>query len=675
MYKKVKKGFTIVELVIVIAVIAVLAAVLIPTFSNVIEKANQSADIQASRQMNTTLVTESIPTKPTEMKEVIKILAAAGFNSEDKLVPITKNLKFLWHIESNTIVLANVKDPEILYPTNDEDFKNELYDDLLVYIDDKSKFFDLAEGTLYLQGIPNDNNGKIDFLNSNLAEYLNKKENESLTDSDELSEYLNFLGFDKMSIKPDDDAVFIYVKNGLNIYLGNETIINMFFSVNNDGAEIYPNLYDSFDEDIAEKLEKEIKYYLNEFTNLVGCFPIEGEAKYTNGVDCTTSNGEYVFSCGEEVKGDIEISVQGGVGSIAENGFSSSYKNVEEITKITIGSGIISIGQQGFNGCKNLKTVIIGADVKEIGDNAFAACSSIEEFVVDENNEYFTSINGDLYSKEGSVLIRYAVAKDNNECDLSGNNNLVEISETAFEGCKKLTKIVLPDTVTKIGDQAFQYCEVLESITLPKNLAEISKNAFEGCTSLKSIEIPNSVTCIEEYGFEGCTSLESITIPNSVTSIGRSAFSRCTSLKEVIFEEGSQLTSIGSNAFSYCTSLESVYYKGTIEDWCRIAFYSDNSNPMYYAEHFYMLDENNEWHEVTEIVIPDTITSIGDYQFYGFDNITKVIIPTSVVSIGFKAFYNCTSLTIYCEALSQPTGWDSMWYFNVVEVKWGATVE
>ena len=89
-----KKGFTIVELVIVIAVIAILAGVLIPTFAGIVKKANLSADQQAVRQMNTALAAETANAKPEGFKQVIDILSAAGFNAEDALTPITKNHTF-----------------------------------------------------------------------------------------------------------------------------------------------------------------------------------------------------------------------------------------------------------------------------------------------------------------------------------------------------------------------------------------------------------------------------------------------------------------------------------------------------------------------------------------------------------------------------------------------------
>ena len=97
-----KKGFTIVELVIVIAVIAILAAVLIPTFSNLVKKANMSSDQVAVKNINTLLATEFVNEKPESLKQIIDLLDENGYDV-DALEPLTEGYKFAWNKEENKI--------------------------------------------------------------------------------------------------------------------------------------------------------------------------------------------------------------------------------------------------------------------------------------------------------------------------------------------------------------------------------------------------------------------------------------------------------------------------------------------------------------------------------------------------------------------------------------------
>ena len=114
--KKQNKGFTIVELVIVIAVIAVLAAVLIPTFSSLIRKANLSADKQAVREMNIALAAdETINGKPADIQTCMYVLAQAGYNSKN-WVALTKDYQVYWYKEKNVMILYNSKTAQVEYP-------------------------------------------------------------------------------------------------------------------------------------------------------------------------------------------------------------------------------------------------------------------------------------------------------------------------------------------------------------------------------------------------------------------------------------------------------------------------------------------------------------------------------------------------------------------------------
>ena len=152
MKKSVKKGFTIVELVIVIAVIAILAAVLIPTFSSLIEKANESSDIQAVREMNIALMNEEALTgeKPADIGEAADIIAKAGYNVRT-YHPLSKNAINYWYKPDNRVVLykGSEEKGEIIFPqeyrdqvvTNDGNWSllNETYTDAINYDFDFAK--------------------------------------------------------------------------------------------------------------------------------------------------------------------------------------------------------------------------------------------------------------------------------------------------------------------------------------------------------------------------------------------------------------------------------------------------------------------------------------------------------------------------------------------------------
>ena len=203
-------------------------------------------------------------------------------------------------------------------------------------------------------------------------------------------------------------------------------------------------------------------------------------------------------------------------------------------------------------------------------------------------------------------------------------------------------------TVTSIGSDAFKDCSGLTSITIPNSVTSIGQYAFYGCSGLTSITIPNSVTSIGESVFHDCSGLTSITIPNSVTSIGESAFRNCSRLTSITIPNS--VTSIGEWAFYDCSGLTKAEF-ASIESLCSISFYYYDSNPLYYAHHLYI-----DGKEVKDLVIPNSVTSIGKFAFYGCSGLTSITIPNSVTSIGSGAFKGCSELTdVYCYAENVPS--------------------
>ena len=182
-----------------------------------------------------------------------------------------------------------------------------------------------------------------------------------------------------------------------------------------------------------------------------------------------TSIGDRAFS---ECESLASVVIPCGVTSIGEDAFSFC----ESLMNITIPDSVISIGRDAFYQCKSLMSITIPDSVISLGEVPFCECSSLLSINVHNNNNKYKSVDGNLYSKDGKVFIKYPEGKNEDSYVIRGG--VTSIDAWAFSFCEFLTNVTIPDGVASIGDCAFSWCG-LTSITIPDSVISIGEGAFE----------------------------------------------------------------------------------------------------------------------------------------------------------------------------------------------------
>ena len=255
-------------------------------------------------------------------------------------------------------------------------------------------------------------------------------------------------------------------------------------------------------------------------------------------------------------------------------------------------------------------------DLTSIGDYAFFQCENLTNMVIPNS---VTIMGNSLFSQCFSLK------------NVIIPNSVTTIGDNTFAHCSSLAEITIPNSVTSIGNYMFYGCKSLTEIIIPNNVISIGDQAFYQCYSLKGFIIPNSVTTIGKFAFSQCSSLTNITIPNNVISIGHSAFG-CSSLKNIIVETGNSVYDSREN----CNGIIETSTNTLIQGCGKTIIPNSVTTIGNYA--FYCCSS------MTEFTIPESVTTIGSESFALCHSLANITIPNSVISIGFRAFYNCNAL-------------------------------
>ncbi len=264
----------------------------------------------------------------------------------------------------------------------------------------------------------------------------------------------------------------------------------------------------------------------------------------------------------------------------------------------------------------------------------------------------------DSFKYKDQIITEYSIGQkafDHNFYinDLTISKNVVCFEDKSFYYCENIKNVYFNGTINDWMNIKIE-CTPLDgrvNFYHLNPLGNIEKNGNK-YSEVEKVIFPDNITRIN-FWFHGFNKIKELIIPDTVKIIDGGAFDSCKSLEYIVLPKS--LKKVGLGAFSLLDNLKDVYYNGTIEDWCNIEF-DGFSNPMEEAKHFYILDENGnvdflgkKYKLLTEITIPDNITTIGDYQFSGFKDLTKVVLPKNLTTIkdnSFKELINLTSIII-----------------------------
>ena len=265
------------------------------------------------------------------------------------------------------------------------------------------------------------------------------------------------------------------------------------------------------------------------------------------------------------------------------------------LVDVSIGNNVTTIGDSAFSGCESLADIVIPDSVTSIGERVFSGCNSLTNINVADGNNTYKSINGNLYSKDGTILILYASGKLDTTFTIPDTVTTIKLGAISSNTLQSITvpfigesantttnnklkvifsvipsslKEVIITNATQIPYNAFEYMTNITSLHIDGTATVVGGRAFQNCTSLVNVTLPDSITTIDPYAFYRCSNLKSIKVPKNVVSMGTNVFEECSSLESI--EIPNSITELKAQTIYKCTNLRSITYNGTKSQWNQI---------------------------------------------------------------------------------------------------------
>lgn len=417
------------------------------------------------------------------------------------------------------------------------------------------------------------------------------------------------------------------------------------------------------------------------FTNRVKTITVSSENTALKAVDNVVYSADgktlVYYLAGKD---DTEFTIPEGVESIV--GITNSFLDV-----LTVSADVTNISANAFSGSTGLQEVnILSETPATIGENAFPASARINvpAGTADAYKSAWSAYAEVIF--ETGVVEKFVVVNgvlteyNGTDAEVVLPDNVTSIAANVFRNHPEITKITLPAGLTTIPDYSFYESTSLTHVVFNStNFADRSQagrqptEAQQLFPNMTTLEIGADVTRIPR-GMFAFTALTSVVIPATVTTIDQYAFYNCESLTSVTLNEG--LTTLGIGAFQNCAIGGTLTIPSTLTSFGSNAFAANMQNQISLVYNVPDLQINTMSHQtglfatanvasvqfganvvaipammfngnttLTAIVLPDTITKIGERAFANCTNLESINIPNGVTEIPYAAFQNCAKLT------------------------------